>query len=94
MTFHYAKEFIFWTEFISKKIRRIRVSTGEVKDVVSVGLQTPGGLAVDWIAGKLYWTKWETNRIEVADLDGSNRKVLFWKDLVFPWAIAVDPLMG
>ena len=82
-----------------EKIKRIRVSTGIIEDVVSVGLGKPQGLAVDWIAGKLYWTdfrdaEWETNRIEVANLDGSNRKVLFWRDLGLPRAIAVDPLLG
>ena len=99
MDFHYAKEFIFWTEWKMKKIKRIRVSTGEVEDVVSVGLKKPRGLAVDWIAGKLYWTdhrsaECKTSRIEVANLDGSNRKVLFWKGLGCPWGIAVDPLLG
>ena len=98
--FHYTKGFIFWTDVNLEKIKRIRVSTGEVKDVISFGLKKPEGLAVDWIAGKLYWTdfrdaEWETNnRIEVANLDGSNRKVLFWKDLGLPKAIAVDPLLG
>ena len=97
--FHYTKGFIFWTDVTLEKIKRIRVSTGEIEDVVSVGLEKPEGLAVDWIAGKLYWTdrrgaQRETSRIEVANLDGSNRKVLFWKDLGLPWVIAVDPLLG
>ena len=99
MDFLFAEGIIFWADDVLKKIKRIRVSTGEVKDVISVGLIKPEGLAVDWIAGKLYWTdfrdaEWETNRIEVANLDGSNRKVLFWKDLGLPRAIAVDPLLG
>ena len=98
--FLFAEGIIFWADVNLKKIKRIRVSTGEVEDVISVGLKRPEGLAVDWIAGKLYWTdyrdaKWnQTNRIEVANLDGSNRKVLFWKDLGLPRAIAVDPLLG
>ena len=98
MDFHYAKGFIFWTDVNLKKIKRIRVSTGEVEDVVSVGLKMPFGLAVDWIAGKLYWTDgrllWGAKRIEVANLDGSDRKVLFRKYLGHPVAIAVDPLSG
>ena len=97
--FHYTKGFIFWTDITPKKIKRIRVSTEEVEDVVSVGLEKPAGLAVDWIAGKLYWTDCvgidsKSNRMEVANLDGSNRKVLFWKDLDCLWSIAVDPLSG
>ena len=100
MDFLFAEGIIFWADVNLKKIKRIRVSTGEVEDVISVGLKKPEGLAVDWIAGKLYWTdcrdaKWnQTNRIEVANLDGSNRKFLFWKDLGLPRAIAVDPLLG
>ena len=97
--FLFAEGIIFWADVNLKKIKRIRVSTGEVEDVISVGLKKPEGLAVDWIARKLYWTdcrdaELETNRIEVANLDGSNRKVLFWKDLDLPRAIAVDPLLG
>ena len=97
--FLFAEGIIFWADVNLKKIKRIRVSTGEVEDVISVDLKKPEGLAVDWIAGKLYWTdcgdgKWVTNRIEVANLDGSSRKVLFRKDLGLPRAIAVDPLLG
>ena len=99
--FCYADGFIFWTDVSVKKIQRIRMtgSSRIVEDVVSVGLTKPEGLAVDWIANKLYWTDcrdsdWEANRIEVANLDGSDRKVLFWKDLGLPRAIAVDPLKG
>ena len=97
--FLFAEGIIFWADVNLKKIKRIRVSTGEVEDVISVGLKKPEGLAVDWIARKLYWTdcrdaELETNRIEVANLDGSNRKVLFWKDLGPSRAIAVDPLLG
>ena len=99
--FCYADGFIFWTDVSAEKIKRIRMtgSSRIVEDVVSVGLKKPEGLAVDWIAKKLYWTDcrdsdWETNRIEVGNLDGSDRKVLFWQDMGLPRAIAVDPFKG
>ena len=99
--FCFAEGFVFWTDVSLEKIKRIRVTGGarKVEDVISVGLKKPEGLAVDWIAKKLYWTDcrdsdWERNRIEVANLDGTNRKVLFWKNLGLPRAIAVDPLKG
>lgn len=99
--FCYAEGYVFWTDVNLEKIKRIRFTghTRKVEDVISVGLKKPEGLAVDWIARKLYWTDvrdsdWEANRIEVANLDGSNRKVLFWKNLGLPRAIAVDPLSG
>ena len=99
--FCFAEGFVFWTDVSSEKIKRIQVTgdTRKVEDVISVGLKKPEGLAVDWIAKKLYWTDcrdsdWERNRIEVANLDGTNRKVLFWKNLGLPRAIAVDPRKG
>ncbi|KAL9955609.1 hypothetical protein ACROYT_G036957 [Oculina patagonica] len=101
VNFCFAEGFVFWTDVSLDKIKRIRVTgdTRKVEDVISVGLKKPEGLAVDWIAKKLYWTDgedsdWETNIIEVANFDGSYRKVLFWKDLGLPRAIAVDPLKG
>ncbi|KAI4889840.1 hypothetical protein NFI96_010471, partial [Prochilodus magdalenae] len=59
--------------------------------VVVSGLDSPDGLACDWLGRKLYWTDSETNRIEVANLDGTSRKVLFWQDLDQPRAIALNP---
>lgn len=101
--FSYEDGYIFWTDVNDEKIKRIRMTESsnsrKVEDVISLGLKKPEGLAVDWVGKKLYWTNcgdsdWETNRIEVANFDGSYRKVLFWKDLGLPRAIAVDPLKG
>ena len=64
------------------------------KDIITTGLIAPDGLACDWIALKIYWTDSETNRVEVSELDGSSRKVLFWQDLDQPRAIALDPEDG
>lgn len=64
---------------------------GTSRTVVVSGLASPDGLACDWLGKKLYWTDSETNRIEVSNLDGTSRKVLFWKDLDQPRAIALHP---
>lgn len=61
---------------------------------VSVGLVTTDGLAVDARGRKIYWTDTGTNRIEVANLDGSMRKVLVWQNLDSPRAIALYHEMG
>lgn len=53
-----------------------------------------GGLAVDWVHDKLYWTDSGTSRIEVANLDGAHRKVLLWQNLEKPRAIALHPMEG
>ncbi len=93
--FHYDQRAIFWTDVSLEMIKRTWVNDSQVsEDVISTGLVSPDGLACDWLGNKLYWTDSETNRIEVSDLDGDNRKVLFWRDLDQPRAIALDPLNG
>lgn len=65
--------------------------------MIAFGLQSPEGIAVDWVARKLYWTDYigeGKSKIEVANFDGSHRKVLVWTDVDKPRAIAVDPLSG
>lgn len=51
----------------------------------------PAGVAVDWVGHKLYWTDGGTSRVEVADLKGSMRCLLIWRDLDKPRDIVVDP---
>lgn len=58
------------------------------------GLMTTDGLAVDSVGRKVYWTDTGTNRIEVANLNGSMRKVLVWQNLDSPRAIALFHEMG
>lgn len=53
--------------------------------------ESPAGLALDWVTNKLYWTDAGTNRIEVANLDGSMRALLVWEGLDKPRDIVVDP---
>ena len=55
---------------------------------------TTDGLAVDAVGRKIYWTDTGINRIEVANLDGSMRKVLIWQNLDSPRAIALYHEMG
>lgn len=45
---------------------------------------------------QLYWTDGDRKSIEVAELDGSNRKVLFWSnfDKVKPRALAIHYHLG
>jgi len=99
---------IYWTDVSQEAIRRVTLaaaassstssgsssSSPAVDAVVSTGLMSPDGLACDWIGRKLYWTDSGTKRIEVSDLDGRMRKVLFWESLDQPRAIVVYPQRG
>ncbi|XP_067396574.1 low-density lipoprotein receptor-related protein 5 isoform X3 [Emydura macquarii macquarii] len=94
--FQYSQGIIYWTDVSEEAIKQTYLNqTGNVvQNVIISGLVSPDGLACDWIGKKLYWTDSETNRIEVANLNGTSRKVLFWQDLDQPRAIALDPAHG
>lgn len=62
--------------------------------VIQYGLATPEGLAVDWIAGNIYWVESNLDQIEVAKLDGTMRTTLLAGDIEHPRAIALDPRYG
>jgi len=92
---------IYWTDVSQEAIKRVTwpppVSSGsspQIEVVVSTGLISPDGLACDWIGRKLYWTDSGIKRIEVSDLDGRMRKVLFWDILDQPRAMALYPQRG
>lgn len=102
LDFYFAEELIFWSDAGTEMIKRMRLPSvatsgggkNSYTNVISSGLISPDGLACDWLGKKLYWTDSETNRVEVSNLDGSHRKVLFWKDLDQPRAIALVPNEG
>nr|BAW33243.1 low density lipoprotein receptor-related protein 6 [Hemicentrotus pulcherrimus] len=93
--FLFSDNLVFWTDVSLEAIKRMFYNGSEVvEDVITTGLVAPDGLACDWVSRKLYWTDADTNRIEVSEIDGSSRTVLFWKDLHLPRAIALDPEHG
>lgn len=62
--------------------------------VVSQEIDHPDGIAVDWIARNIYWTDTGTDRIEVARLNGTSRKVLVSEHLQEPRAIVLNLKKG
>lgn len=68
---------------------RSKFQTEIVANVVA-----PDGLAIDWFTDNIYWTDCDTNRIEVASLEGKHRKVLYWTEVDQPRAIVVVPMKG
>ncbi|KAG3284511.1 LDL receptor related protein 5 [Ictidomys tridecemlineatus] len=94
--FQFSKGAVYWTDVSEEAIKQtyLNHSGAATQNVVISGLVSPDGLACDWVGKKLYWTDSETNRIEVANLNGTSRKVLFWQDLDQPRAIALDPAHG
>ncbi|XP_013175419.1 PREDICTED: low-density lipoprotein receptor-related protein 4 isoform X2 [Papilio xuthus] len=91
LDYHYEKQLIFWSENNMKVIRVVELINNTMSDVIKWGLETPGGLALDWIHNLLFWTDSGNRRVEVATLDGMKRAVLTATDLDKPRAIAVHP---
>ncbi|XP_042878926.1 low-density lipoprotein receptor-related protein 6-like [Penaeus japonicus] len=99
--YYHKGQLVCWTDIDNELIKCVQVNKtgGVVKDhrevtVITRGIISPDGLAVDWLGEKLYWTDSDTNRIEVAELYNKYRQVLFWKDLDQPRAIALVPSEG
>uniref|UniRef100_A0A8C3EU62 Nidogen 2 n=1 Tax=Corvus moneduloides TaxID=1196302 RepID=A0A8C3EU62_CORMO len=88
------EKMIYWTDVAGRTISRAGLEPGsEPETIISSGLISPEGLAVDHLRRAVFWTDSGLDRIERARLDGSERRVLFDTELVNPRAIAVDPLL-
>lgn len=61
---------------------------------MELGLLSPESVAIDWMALNLYWCDTGSHRIEVSRLDGSNRRVLVWKNIKEPRNIVLEPNRG
>ncbi|XP_078716677.1 prolow-density lipoprotein receptor-related protein 1-like isoform X3 [Lampetra fluviatilis] len=96
--FHLNQSSLYWTDVVEDKIYHGKLSeTGgltSVEVVVQHGLATPEGLAVDWIAGNIYWVESNLDQIEVALLNGTMRSTLVAGGIEHPRAIALDPRYG
>lgn len=65
--------------------------TAEQEILIDSQLNSPEGLAIDWVHKNIYWTDSGNKTISVATADGRRRRTLFNSDLSEPRAIAVDP---
>uniref|UniRef100_A0AAR2M5Q5 EGF-like domain-containing protein n=1 Tax=Pygocentrus nattereri TaxID=42514 RepID=A0AAR2M5Q5_PYGNA len=98
LDFHFSQRLLYWTDVVEDQIYRGKLSesggVSGIEVVVQHGLATPEGLAVDWIAGNLYWIDSNLDQIEVAKLNGDLRTTLIAGGMEHPRAIAVDPGQG
>lgn len=96
---HYEEKWIYWVDFNRgpwNGIFRIHPNGTELQPVIKDGIGSNGirGLAIDWIAGNLYFTNVfpHENYLEVCWLDGTNRKVLVKTTTDAPKELAVNPI--
>lgn len=89
--YHYSKHYLFWSDVSTDVIKMSYMNGTGIKTVVKYGLESPSGLAVDWIHDLMFWTDAGTRRVEVSTFDGSLRAVVAANDLDKPRAIVVHP---
>ena len=78
---------IYWADSDTRKIQRSNLDGTNVEDLVTEGLKNPLKVAIDPIAGKIYWT--DIGTIFRSNLDGKNvEETVIGLD--FPSAIVVD----
>ena len=87
---------IYWTDAGTEKIQRANLDGSNVQDLVTTGLTTPAGIALDVAGGKMYWTDLGTAKIQRANLDGSNVQDLVTRTqgLGLPGSVALDVAGG
>lgn len=89
MQFHHFIMFLIWYHCVLCVIAVTNIDT-----VISQGLATAEGLAIDWITRHIYWVESNLDQIEVADFDGKHRTTLIAGSMESPRAIVVDPNFG
>lgn len=96
---HVAKSYIYWIEYNIGEVNgiyRIKPDGTDKKHIISDGIGSNGirGIAIDWIAGNLYFTNVFPHEtyIEVCWIDGTNRMVLVKTTTDAPREIAVNPI--
>ena len=89
-----SQEKLYWTDFGTDKIQCSNLDGSEVEDLVTTGLRSPLGLALDMANGKLYWTDFGTDKIQRSNLDGSEVEDLVTTGLRSPRGLALDMADG
>lgn len=99
--FHAGTENIYWADSDHGTVTRIKRDGTERKLVVeqheameTIPVDWLTGLAVDWLAGNMYWSDPKRNVIEVSRLNGSSRYVVIAHDVQKPTGLSLDPVAG
>ena len=84
---------LYWTDLTFNHIARANLN-GTEEEIIVRNVSQSFGLAVDSYGGNIYFTDGVRRTVEVAKLDGSNRKVLKQMPFHRPVALAIDPRRG
>ena len=79
---------LYFSDLVSRTIKRIDLKSSKIE----VGHCED--MAIDCVNKYIYWTDKKNGRIEMSRVDGSDRKLLFDRDVQYPRGITVDPVHG
>ncbi|XP_028394968.1 LOW QUALITY PROTEIN: uncharacterized protein LOC114519101 [Dendronephthya gigantea] len=82
---------MYWTTYKSGTIEVATLDGKFRKVLLNTGLEYPRGMAVDPIAGYLFWSDWGAKAaVERCDLDGTNRVALVKDNITWPNGVTLD----
>lgn len=86
---------MYFTNSFSERpsIDRINLNTKKHEVLIDSGLHIPVGIAIDYVAKKLYWSDSGPGiyfRIESATLEGKEREIVIYNTHQHPFGLAVD----
>ena len=91
---HVNEKMIYWSDINRRVIKRMSLRSGFIEEIITDDLGSVDGLAVEWESNLIYWADYSKSRVEVASLDGKQRKLLFVEDVDKPGGIALYPRKG
>ncbi len=84
------KGVMYWTDWGDRpSIRCANMDGSNINDLIITNIHWPNGITIDDQTQKLYWTDAYLDRIEMAELDGTHRRVLLSENVPHPYAIGI-----
>ncbi|VDN01460.1 unnamed protein product [Thelazia callipaeda] len=98
--YYYEKNnelWLFWTDIaadiIYKGLLKGQTLTN-IKPIITYGIWTAEGIAVDWLSKKIYWVDSWLDQIEVSNFDGTMRTTILRDNMKNLRALTLDPSKG
>ncbi|KFD58360.1 hypothetical protein M514_00586 [Trichuris suis] len=97
LDYHYSSGKVYWTgrqaDSHGGMVSRSFMNGSGIEVIVDGGIEHPEGLAIDWLAGNVYWSDSGHHVIEMADFMGRWRRIIVWKN-THPRSLVVHPIVG
>lgn len=96
LAFDWVSENLYWTSTEKGSINVFKISnTSVARTLIQSNNFSPSSITVDPFRGTMYWADWsdiypDKGRIDVAQMNGENRKVFLDQNIHWPAGLAID----